>query len=283
MTGDNNTAIGYGVLEANTIGSDNTAIGYHAGWSTDTGSSNTAIGRNALAANGGSQNTAIGVQALENNASGNNTAIGYLAGSNNTSGTQNTTLGAFAGLNVTTADNVICIGGSGDNVSDSCYIGNIWQQPGGPQAVYVNSNGKLGTQVSSQRFKDEIKPMEQTSEIIYGLKPVSFRYKAEIEPTRPLGFGLIAEEVEKISSDLVTRGLDGRVNSVRYDAVNAMLLNEFLKEHQKNEEQRATIAKLTSKLQTVIARLEQQAAQIQKVSAQLEMVSPALRTVVENR
>ena len=170
---------------------------------------------------GGSFNTAMGNQTLQG-----------------TTGSSNTALGNAAGGAVATADNVICIGAGvgGADVSNSCYIGNIWNQPGGSQAVYVNSEGKLGAQVSSRRFKDEIKPMEQTSEVIYGLKPVSFRYKPEIEPTRPVGFGLIAEDVEKISPDLVTRGSDGKVNSVRYDAVNAMLLNEFLKEHRKVKE-----------------------------------------------
>ena len=171
---------------------------------------------------------------------------------------------------------VIAIGTAGANVSDSCYIGNIWNQPGGSQAVYVNSEGKLGAQVSSRRFKDEIKPMEQTSEVIYGLKPVSFRYKPEIEPTRPVGFGLIAEDVEQISADLVTRGGDGKVNSVRHDAVNAMLLNEFLKEHRKVEQLtkdfQATVAQLK-------ARLDEQAAQIQKVSAQLEASKPAPQVI----
>src|SRR5262249_39573090 len=151
------------------------------------------------------------------------------------------------------ASHVIAIGTDGADVSNSCYIGNIWNQPGGSQAVYVNSDGKLGLQVSSLRFKDGIKPMDQASEGIYGLKPVSFRYKAEIEPTRPLCFGLIAEEVQKINPDLVTRGSDGRVNSVRYDAVNAMLLNEFLKEHKRVEEQQATIAELKS----TVARQQQ--------------------------
>ena len=210
-------------------------------------------------------------------------------------------MGAFAGLNVTTADNVICIGVNGDNVSDSCYIGNIWNQPGGSQAVYVNSNGKLGAQVSSRRFKDEIKPMEQASEVIYGLKPVSFRYKPEIEPTRPLGFGLIAEEVEQISPDLVTRGGDGRVNSVRYDAVNAMLLNEFLKEHEKVEKLNATVTKQDAAVaqqskdfkamvaqqrdsfQSKLAEQERQiaalASELQKVSAQVEMNKPAPQMV----
>ena len=100
---------------------------------------------------------------------------------------------------------MICIYNAGENVSNSCYIGNIWSQPRGTQPVYVNGLGKLGAPVSSQRFKDEIKSMEHASEVIYGFKPVSFRYKPEIEPTRPLGFGLIAEDVEKINPDLVTR------------------------------------------------------------------------------
>jgi hypothetical protein len=275
-TGNNNTAIGYGALLANTIGSDNVAIGYHAAWSTDTGDSNTAIGRNALAANGGSQNTAIGVQALENNTSGNNTAIGYLAGSNNTSGTQNTTLGAFAGLDVTTANNVICIGVPGDNVSDSCYIGNIWEQPGGPQAVYVNSNGKLGAQVSSRRFKDEIKPMEEASEGIYRLQPVTFRYKPEIEPTCPLSFGLIAEDVEKVNPDLVVRDKERKPYTVRYDQVNAMLLNEFIKEH-------AKVQRLEAALDAVIERLKEQEAKIENVRDEMDSNRFGAQVVVTNR
>ncbi len=182
---------------------------------------------------------------------------------NNATGAFNIALGPNAGLNVTTANNVICIGAIGANVSNSCYIKTIWNQSGGSQAVYVNSEGKLGAQVSSRRFKDEIKPMEQVSKVIYSLKPVSFRYKPEIESTRPLGFGLIAEEVEKISPHLVTRSADGQLISVRYDAVNAMLLNEFLKEHRKNEEQEARIARQQKQIDALTAGL-------QKVTAQLE-------------
>ena len=169
------------------------------------------------------------------------------------------------------ADDVICIGAPGANVSDSCYIGNIWQQPGGSQAVYVNSQGKLGAQVSSRRFKDEIKPMKQASEVIYSLKPVSFRYKQEIEPTRPPSFGLIAEDVEKINPDLVIRDKKGKPYSVRYDQVNAMLLNEFLKEHRKVQKQEATIARLNKTIDTVLARLDKQDSKIQGVSDQVKI------------
>jgi hypothetical protein len=204
-------------------------------------------------------------------------------------------LGNSAGNAVTTADNVICIGYgvSGANVNDSCYIGNIWTKPGGSQPVYVNSQGKLGELVSSRRFKDDIKPMEQASEIIHCLKPVSFRYKPEIEPTRSLGFGLIAEDVEKISPDLVSRGSDGKVQSVRYDAVNAMLLNEFLKEHRKGEEQdrklesqdrriqeqEATIAQLKKEVETLVDRVKEHDSKIQRVTDQVEMNKGALQLV----
>jgi uncharacterized coiled-coil protein SlyX len=228
----------------------------------------------------------MGYSALGNNTGSFNVAIGKNALINNTTGSHNLALGDSAGLGVTTADGVICIGAIGQDLAGSCYIGNIWAQPGGSQAVYVNSSGKLGLQVSSRRFKDEIKPMEDASEVIYRLKPVSFRYKPEIEPTRPLCFGLIAEEVEKLNPDLAIRGSDGQVNSVRYDAVNAMLLNEFLKEHKKVEEQQATIAKLKSTVaqqEEHFAQQEQQLAALtsglQKVSAQIEMIRATPRTL----
>jgi hypothetical protein len=210
-------------------------------------------------------NTAIGREALSVNTNGyENTAIGDRALSQNTEGIGNIALGVFAGLGVSTAFEVICIGADGANVSESCYIGNIWQQPGGTQPVYVNSEGKLGAQVSSRRFKEEIKPIADDSKAIYDLKPVSFRYNRQIEPTRPLGFGLIAEEVENVSADLVTRGSDGKAMSVRYDAVNAMLLNEFLKEHKTVQEQQREI-------DTLKTELNEQRALIQKVSGRIEL------------
>ena len=295
-TGSANTATGWTALNKNTTGSANTATGNSALNNNSTGDSNTAIGLVALLGNStGSDNTAIGDSALRSNTTGNkNTAIGKYALSDNTTGFNNIAVGYNAGAGVTSAHNRICIGSNnGADVSNSCYIDNIWNQLGGSQAVYVNAEGKLGAQVSSRRFKDEIKPMEQTSEVIYGLKPVSFRYKPEIEPTRPIGFGLIAEDVEKISADLVTRGGDGKVNSVRYDQVNAMLLNEFLKEHKKVEEQQATIAELKStvaqqqkgfesKLTTQEKQIEALTAGLQKVSAQVELNKPAPQTVKNN-
>ena len=196
--------------------------------------------KRSTATTGGTANVANGFQALYSNTDSFNTAIGWEALRDKTTGLGNTALGFQAGIAVSTADNVIAIGTAGVNVSASCYIGNIWNQPGGSQAVYVDASGKLGAMVSSRRFKDEIKPMEQASEVIYQLKPVSFRYKPEIEPARPLGFGLIAEDVEKVNPALVLPDKEGKPYSVRYDQVNAMLLNEFLKEHRKNEEQQET-------------------------------------------
>jgi len=146
-------------------------------------------------------------------------------------------------------------------------------------AVLADSNGHLGTVTSSKRFKDNIK----TSEAIFSLEPVTFRYRKEIDPAGTSQFGLIAEEVAKVNPTLVLRDKEGKPYTVRYDAVNAMLLNEFLKEHRKNEAQQATIAQLKSGLEALTATVKEQAAQIQKVSAQLELSKPAPQTVLNGR
>ena len=179
-------------------------------------------------------------------------------------------MGVLAGSNVTTASNVICIGaGIGMNASNSCFVGNIWNQPGGSQAVYVNSDGKLGAQVSSRRFKEEIKPMDELSEALFALKPVSFRYKKDIDPAGTSQLGLVAEDVEKVNPDLVVRDKEGKPYSVRYDQVNAMLLNEFLKARRQIDAQQKQINALTAGLQ--------------KVSAQFEAGKPAPQVVVDNQ
>jgi hypothetical protein len=183
----------------------------------------------------------------------------------------NPALGPSAGGNITTASNVICIGASGANVDNSCYIGNIFNQssPSGT-AVFVNSAGKLGTTVSSARFKDDIKPMAKTSEAILALKPMTFRYKKDFDPTGIAQFGLVAEDVEKVNPDLVVRDKEGKPYSVRYDQVNAMLLNEFLKEHRKVQDQQEEI-------ETLKAELREQRDLIHKVSAKIEMGKTARR------
>jgi trimeric autotransporter adhesin len=266
--GNYNTATGYRALLRNTTGTLNTANGKDALFNNTEGQNNTAAGFSALFNNTtGSANTAVGRDALHQNTTGTlNTAIGFGALDSNTSGSNNLAVGVSAGVNVTTASGVICIYNAGDNINNSCYIGNIWNQPGGTQAVYVNGQGKLGAQVSSQRFKDEIKPMDQASEVIYSLKPVSFRYKPAIEPARPLGFGLIAEDVAQVNSDLVMQDQNGEPYTVHYDAINAMLLNEFLKEHRKVNELEAIVLAQQKQIKALTAGLE-------KVSAQLKMNS----------
>jgi len=163
-----------------------------------------------------------------------------------------------------------------ESVQTATYIAGIsGRTASGGAAVFVNSNGKLGTSTSSARFKEEIKPMGEASEAILALKPVTFRYKPEIDPKGIPQFGLVAEEVEKVNPDLVARDKEGKPYSVRYDQVNAMLLNEFLKEHRKNEEQQATIARQQKQIEALAAGL-------QKVSAQLEVIRPAPQTALNN-
>ena len=187
--GNTNNALGSNALAANTTGFANNAFGAFALNNTTTSGYNSAFGDLALPLCTGGYNTAIGANAGGIISTGErNVCVGYQAGGLIGPGSNNIILGAQSGVNVSTASNVICIGANtgGENVDNSCYLNNISGQPGGAQAVYVAASGKLGAQVSSQRFKDEIKPMEQASEVIYQLRPVSFRYKPEIEPTRPL-------------------------------------------------------------------------------------------------
>jgi hypothetical protein len=277
-TAEENTAIGYKALQVNTTGERNTAIGYQV-LVNSTGTQNTATGHSALSSDtDGSSNAAYGYNALASNLVGNgNTGIGYGALVAQMSGDINTALGVFAGNGVTTASNVICIGASGANVNDSCYINNIWTQPGGSQAVYVNSDGKLGAQVCSQRFKSEIMPMNKASETLYALQPVTFRYKKEIDPAGTPQLGLVAEQVETVDPNLVVHDKEGKPYSVRYDQVNAMLLNEFLKEHRASVEEQSKMEKLEDTVAQQQKKIEALTAGLQKVSAQLAAASPSGR------
>src|SRR5213083_444740 len=244
-----NTAEGHDALFSLTNGTSNTANGHAALKANTNGDRNTANGALALFTNvTGSGNTANGSGALGNNTMGNNnTADGFQTLGNNTTGSFNIALGNNAGSGVSTADDVICIGAASADVSHSCYIGNIFNQssPSG-LAVFVNSDGKLGTIMSSRRFKEDIKPMDKASEAILALQPVTFRYKKDFDPTGTAQFGLVAEDVAKVNPDLVVQDKEGKPYSVRYDQVNAMLLNEFLKEREKVEDQQETIAQLKS-------------------------------------
>jgi trimeric autotransporter adhesin len=286
-TGSFNTATGRAALFGNTTGSFNTATGTAALENNTTGESNTATGYRALLVNTeGTENTANGESALLQNTTGDrNTAVGRQALTNNTTGDSNTALGQNAGLSITGSGNVcICDGVFGDaGVNDSTYIRNVntlLQNFSAGVNNYVTvrlTDGRLGhtAVVSSQRYKEEIKPLDKTSQALYALKPVSFRLKKEFDPTQTLGFGLIAEEVENVDPALVYHNNKGQVESVRYEMVNAMLLNEFLKEHKKVEQLEGIVA-------TLAATVNEQAAKIEKVSAQLEVSKAVGQTALNN-
>jgi hypothetical protein len=296
-TGIENTATGDSALLSNTRGRFNTANGVLTLSSNTTGYANTASGVDALLLNTtGIFNTANGVNALRLNSTGfENTANGWNALLYNTTGNNNTALGVSAGISVFTASDVICIGANvwGANVSNTTWIGGVYgvsTQSGTTAPVVVSDGGQLGTVASSQRFKKDISTMENVSEAILSLRPVTFHYKTDTKDVPQ--FGLIAEEVAKVNPALVLPDREGKPYTVRYDAVNAMLLNEFLKEHRTVKEQEATISQLISTVaqqqkdfQATIAqltkRLDEQASQIQKVSAQLE-VSKFVPQVVNN-
>jgi hypothetical protein len=296
--GSNNTATGFNALRDNTIGYVNTATGESALQANTSGSNNTATGFAALSDNTtGSFNTANGVFALFYNTTGtNNTADGYRALLNNTTGSFNIAVGNGAGGNLTTGINNIDIGNNGvAGESKTIRIGKASLQiatfiagisgatvPTGV-AVIVDSSGHLGTTTSSARFKEAVKPMDKASEAILALKPVTFRYKKELDAEGIPQFGLVAEDVENVNPDLVARDDDGKPHTVRYEAVNAMLLNEFLKEHREVQEQKATIAEFKKEIANLTARVKEQAAQIQKVSAQIEVTKPGAQVVNNNQ
>ena len=285
-TGSDNTANGAYALLLNTTGGDNTTTGAFALYNNTTGSDNTANGVNALFSNStGGANTAIGSNALLSDTTGSdNTAIGFNALRNHTNGNNNIALGSKAGFNLAFDSNNIAIGNAGvvgqsnairigNGTHNATFIAGISGAPAaGGVGVIIGSNGKLGTILSSERFKDKIQPMDKASEAILALKPVIFRYKHELDPQAIPQFGLVAEQVEKVNPDLVARDEQGKPYTVRYEAVNAMLLNEFLKEHRTVQEQGATITELKKQIAALTAGL-------QKISAQVEVSKPAPQTV----
>ena len=285
--GSNNTATGNNALSFNTTGIWNTGTGFGALLLNSTGNNNTATGFDALFSNTtGGNNTATGVNALYSNTTGQgNTAIGISALLTNRAGSGNIALGESAGINLTGGDRNIDIGNKGvagdgktirlgtNGTHKATFIAGIsGVAVAGGVGVMINPNGQLGTVVSSERFKSEIRPMDKASEAILSLRPVTFRYKHELDPAGIPQFGLVAEQVEKVNPDLVAKDEQGKTYTVRYEAVNAMLLNEFLKEHRRVEKLEASLTRLE-------ATVEAQAAQIQKVSDCLKTQAPAPRIV----
>jgi len=276
-TGDDNTATGVSALENNTTGTQNTAVGSSALLSNFVGVANTAVGWRALQLNtGNGSSTAVGASALGNSTGFDNTALGTNAGVNLTDGVFNIDIGGEV-VGVAGESNTIRIGTQGTQTKT--FIAGISGASGTGTPVIINANGRLGTVPSSARFKEEIKPMDKASEAILALKPVMFRYKKEVDGERTPQFGLVAEQVEKVNPDLVARDDEGKPYTVRYEAVNAMLLNEFLKEHRKVQELEANAAKQQSNFAEQQKQIEALTAGLQKVSAQLEVSKAAPQTV----
>src|SRR5262249_27779736 len=283
-----NTAVGAGALSANTDGDSNNAIGASALLANTTGLLNQALGFSALSSNvDGSANIAIGDSAMIGKVHGGyNTMVGTQVGQDLISGDDDIYLGATAGNGVTSESGTVRIGDP--NFVFSCYIAGITGETStGGVAVFIDANGKLGTLTSSARFKDDIKPMANASESILALKPVTFRYKEEIDPKGIPQFGLIAEGVEKVNPSLVARDKEGKPYSVRYESVNAMLLNEFLKEHRKVEKLEATLTQQQTSFESKFAyqqkQIEALVTNLGKVSAQLELSKSAPQTVQNNQ
>jgi len=302
-----NTATGVYSLFSNTSGFFNSATGAYSLANNTDGNYNTANGYSALYYNtGGNQNTATGFGALFKNTTGNyNTANGLQALASNTTGSGNIALGWAAGYNLTIGNNNIDIGNGGVAAeSNTIRIGTAVQTRtfiagirgvttvNAAIPVLIDTVGQLGTVSSSRRYKKEIKAMEQASEAILSLKPVTFHYKSDTKDTPQ--FGLIAEEVAEVNPDLVVRDENGEIYTVRYDAVNAMLLNEFLIAHRKAQQQEATITQLKSAIAQQQKRFESKLAEqdkqiealasgLQKVSAQLEVSKPAPQMVANDQ
>jgi hypothetical protein len=278
-TGSSNTSTGAFALETNTTGSFNIADGYQALVANTTGSYNTASGANALYHNNGDSNTAAGYEAMIGNLTGSdNTASGYQAMYYNSAGNNNVAIGYQAGYNVTTASNNIHIGHQGlATDSGAIRIGTAGTQTtafiagiegvttGNNNAVpvLVDSNGQLGTISSSRRYKEDIKDMGETSSGLMHLRPVTFRYKKPFnDGSQPIQYGLIAEEVAEVYPDLVARSTDGQVETVKYQVLDSMLLNELQK-------QNATIA---AQKERIGAQEQQIQAQEQQIRAQEQQV-----------
>jgi trimeric autotransporter adhesin len=289
-SGGGNNAFGDGALFSNISGTRNVAVGGGALNNLTSGDSNVAVGNVTLLQAGTVNfNTALGRRALHRCQGDQNVGLGFFAGANlNDGGTNNIYVGNVGPVPIGSESNTIRIGtqtattataGTDTHLMPAhtaTYIAGIAGTALIGRPVMINANGRLGAAPSSARFKEEIKQMDKASETILALKPVTFRYKKEVDAERTPQFGLVAEQVETVNPDLVTRDPDGKAFTVRYEAVNAMLLNEFLKEHRQVQEQQKEIDALK-------AELREQKTLIQKVSARVELQMPPSQTVANGK
>jgi hypothetical protein len=288
-TGGSNNAVGSTALLNNLDGSFNNAHGHQALNANVSGGENNAFGDRALRDSVGSFNTAFGDDCLLVSVGDGNTALGNNAGSTIFDGSNNLCLGNGAGSGIVSASNQVAINvpaaGPFADISNTCFIGSIFDQPvsdaGTAQDTYVDQFNVLGFLPSSRRVKHDIQSMDKASEAILALKPVTFKYNSDKNGRTQ--YGLIAEEVAEVAPDLVFRDKNGDVQTVRFEQIGSMLLNEFLKEHKKVQALEATVAQQQKGMEVLTAQLKEQAAQIQKVSAQLEMTKPATKVVAGNQ
>jgi len=297
MTGDNNTGLGHNALFSNTTGFNNTATGHNALVSNDTGSHNTASGTGALLGNtGGMQNTATGSGALNINVAGiQNTATGAGALSTNMSGNDNTAdgagalqnatgsfnigIGAGAGINLTTGSGDVCIANTGvagesgtiriGTAQTATFVAGITGTGVTGVPVLVSGTGQLGVASSSRLVKEEIREIAAESDGLMKLRPVAFRYKPQIDPTGLTQYGLIAEEVANVYPDLVAYDRDGRPETVRYQLINALLLNEVQKQHRSADAQEETIEQQKGTIDRQQAEIEELKARLSRLEARL--------------
>ncbi len=277
QNGIDNLAIGYAAMVGNTNGSANIGIGYEALFLNKSGSFNVGVGLSALYNNfTGNNNVAVGVQALcQLNGGKNNIALGTLAGESLISGDHNIIIG-HDGVGVESG--AIRIGMEGTQTKT--YIAGILHSGlADGVAVGISATGQLGVRPGAARFQERVAPMGGASEELHALRPVTFRYGKAIDATGARQFGLVAEEVAKVDPTLVTCDEKGEPYAVRSEAVNAMLLNEFLKEHQKVGAQEKEIAALKATVSKLAAAVEKQSEQLQKVSAQVQTKQGAPRLV----
>src|SRR5436190_18657447 len=268
---DNNTATGALVLFSNTMGSGNTGSGYQALFSNQQGGNNTACGYLALDINiGGNNNTALGAYALAANSGSNNIGIGYFAGQALTFGSNNIAIGSDGGSG---ESGTIRVGRNSDHTAT--FIAGIAGQTvgAGVSTCFVDNAGKLGVFLSARRFKTDIADMAGSSDAILALRPVTFHYKAELDKLGIPQFGLVAEEVAKVDPELVTHDAKGDISTVRYEAVNVMLLNEFLKAHRKAEQQERKVQEQETRIRQLTSRVSIQEATIAQQEKGMEALA----------
>jgi hypothetical protein len=302
-TGYLNTAVGADALYSNSDGARNSAFGHEALYSNTTGTDNSAFGIGVLTENTeGKSNTGSGDRALQLNTTGNfNTAYGIAALIGNRTGSFNTALGAEAGQAVSTGSYNIHIGAGNLGVDGDDRVIRIGGKPyqtrtfiaairgvttgrSDAVAVLIDANGQLGTINSSRRYKEDIQPMGDVSERLFALRPVTFRYKqAYQDGSKPLQFGLIAEEVAEVFPELAVYGEDGQPETVSYHLLATLLLNELQKEHRVTGTLHEQISVLRVQNEALVQRVDAQTAELSSLRKEVALLAKLVGGIEEGK